>query len=98
VSKYIKNDKLNPILWQCHKANLTQDALCKALGISKVTLRVWIKNPFCIQLKHIQVMAGIFGLSCEELVYILIRNKPQLITKGSTHGKWYIESIRDKHK
>ena len=42
-------------------------------------------------------LAGLFGLSVEELVYILIRNKAQVVT-NSTNGTWYIESIRDKHK
>ncbi len=98
MAKYSKNNKLNPIVWQCKKANITKDTLCKALGISQVTLRGWINNPNIMQLKHLYVMAGLFGLSCEELVYILVRNKPQLKTDSVDHGVFYIESIRDKYK
>lgn len=98
MTKYSKNNKLNPIVWQCKKANITKDTLCKSLGISQVTLRSWIVNPNIMQLKHITIMSGLFGLSCEELVYILIRNKPQLKTDGSNHGVFYIDNIRSKHK
>lgn len=97
MAKYYKNNKLSPILWQASKAGIVKADLCKALGISLDTLNKWIKSPYMIQLKYIVVMAGLFGLSCEELVYMLLRNKPQMKT-NSHNGKWYIETIRDKHK
>jgi lambda repressor-like predicted transcriptional regulator len=98
VAKYFKNGNLSPILWQAHKAGITKGDLCRTLGISLNTLKTWLNNPSIMQLKHLYVMAGMFGISIEELVYIIARNKPQIETKTCDHGKWYIESIRERNK
>lgn len=97
MAKLYKPTKNTPILWQAAKVGLTKNELCRTLGVSLNTLNTWIVSPEIMQLKHIYVMAGLFGLSVEELVYILVRNKAQVKTK-SLNGKWYIESIRDKYK
>jgi len=47
-----------------------------------------------IRLDHLIVLAGLFGMSCEELVFILLRNKKSV----SKEGKWYIEGIRSKYE
>ena len=88
------NDKQHPIMWQARRVNISKSDLCNALSISLPSLQDYLKHPRLIRLEHIMVMAGLFGLSCEELVYIILRNKPQL----NQSGKWYIEEIRNKHK
>lgn len=98
MAKYFKNNKYNPILWQADKAGITKDNLCVHLGISRVTLNKWIADPSIMQLKHITIMSGMFGLSCEEFVYILIRNKAQVKTDTVKSGVFYIDNIRSKHK
>lgn len=80
------------------KAQLTKGDLSKVLGISLNTLNTWIKAPTMIKLKDIITLSGLFGISCEELVYILTRNKPQVKTKNVKSGVFYIDNIRSKHK
>ncbi len=97
MAKLYKSTKHSPLLWQAQKAGIQKNELCKRLGISYHTLSKWIENPDIMQLKHITILAGLFGLQVEELVYMLLRNKPQMKT-NSHNGVFYIENIRDKYK
>lgn len=85
--------KHHPIVFQSNKNNLTPIDLCKILGITKNTLKAYIKNPGLIRFEHMMVMSGLFGLPVEELVYLILRNKPQL----KRDDKWYLEELRNKH-
>lgn len=98
MAKLYKNTTNNPVLFQCQKANLHKNDLCRTLGISLHTLNKWIDSPEIMQLKHITTLAGLFGLPVEEFVYMLIRNKTQLKTKTCKDGVFYLESIRDRNK
>jgi len=97
LAKYFKNDNLSPLLWQAKKVSLTKGDLCRACHVEVNTLNKWIKNPEGIQLRHLITLSGLFGIPVEELVYIIVRNKPQVKT-NSANGVYYIELIRDKYK
>ena len=90
----------NPIVFQGKKAGLSRTDIARALNVSNLTLREWINNPYLIRFGDLLTLAGLFGMSIEELVYILVRNKPNVDARLSKQkeGKWYIESIREKHK
>ena len=76
------------------KANLKREDLCQALRVEANTLKNYIYNPFMIKLDHLIILAGLFGVPVEELVYILVRYKKQITKEGSS----YIGSLIDKHK
>jgi transcriptional regulator with XRE-family HTH domain len=90
----------NPIVFRGKKAGLSRTDIARALNVSNLTLREWIHNPYLIRFGDLLTLAGLFSMSVEELVYILVRNKPNVDARLSKekNGKWYIESIREKHK
>ena len=98
MAKYCLTGKYSPILWQMNKVNLTKQDISRIIHVELNTLNVYISNPLMIPLKHILTMSGLFGMSPEELVYILLRNKPQLIGQDNKTGSWYIEDIRERNK
>ena len=75
------------------RINLRQIDLAKLLNIDEKTMGRYIKDPFLINLRTIILMSGVFGMAPEELVYIILRNKPQL----NKTGKWYLNDIKAKH-
>lgn len=90
MSKYYVSTKFNPILFNINKHKLSKIAVVKMLGTTKDTFDSWIENPFNMRLEHIVKLAGLFNMTAEELIYLLIRNKPQLTQKD----RWYLESIK----
>lgn len=96
--KYYKNNNLSPIVWQMKRNKLTTVNCCTILGITSKTLRAWIKDPGIIQLKNLIILAGLFGIHVEELIYIIIRNKPQAIGHKNKFGSWYLENIKESNK
>lgn len=90
MAKYYKINKYSAILYYLGKNNYTKADLCRFLGISQITLNTWIEDPYMINLRQLSRMAGLFGLSIEELVYCLLRNKPQV----NKAGDWYLEDMR----
>lgn len=88
----------NPILYQLSINNLKKSDLCRIIGVSAPTIQSWIDHPETMQLKHIISLAGLFQISVEELVYLMLRNKPKLKNKKNKSGSWYIDAIREKHK
>lgn len=94
MGKLLTAHPLHPILRQCKIKNLNVVDLANLMDLSTVSLYTYIKDPFKLNLRQLTLMAGIFGLSPEEFIYILLRNKPSVNDKG----KWYIEDIRNKHK
>ena len=92
MAKYYVNNRLNPIVYNLERCKLTKGDLCKAMGITRKTLEVYLNDYSLINIRDLLIMSGLFGLPVEELVYILVRNKPQL----NKPGKWYLEEIRKK--
>lgn len=88
MAKLYVSKKFNPILYNLERCKLTKNDLCKMLGISRLTLKAYIENPDKITLTQLYVMSGMFGISPESLIYLLIRNKPQV----KESDKWYIET------
>jgi hypothetical protein len=90
---------LSPILHYAKKNGYTKLSLCRLLGISRPTLERFIKYPYTLRLHELMLLGGLFGLPVEELVYIILRNKPQIKKRGVTaKGVSYLEEIRNKHK
>lgn len=77
MAKYLHNTEHSPIRYLCKRNNLSLTDVCRVLGIAEVTMQVYIKKPFTIRLQDICTMAGLFGISVLELVYLLSVNKPQ---------------------
>ena len=95
MAKYHKNGELSPLTWQLKKHKLSHTDLCTMLNISLPTLRTWIQSPGIIQLKHLVSISGLLSMPVEELVYLLIRNKPNLEPqKSDPVCKLYIADIR----
>lgn len=90
--------KQSPILYQMNKCNFTRIDIYRILHVEANTFKAYINNPLMIPLKHIITMAGLFGLSPEELIYIILRNKPQPIGQDNKHASWYLENIKEKNK
>lgn len=98
VKVYKNNDRYNTIKWNAKRLNLRLRDIYKALHISDKTLSIYIENPHTMQIKHLLVMAGLFGMSPEELLYLLLRNKPQVKGQDNKHGVYYLEDIRERNK
>lgn len=92
MAKYYVSTTNNPIIFHLKRCKIGKTALCRILETTEPTLNVWIDNPLKMPLCKIISMAGLFGVPCEEFVYILLRNKPQL----NKDGKWYLEEIRSR--
>ncbi len=84
----------HPIIAQMLKSKLGKSDVTNALQVDRSTFDSWLANFLLIPLPKLLVLAGLFGISIEELVYLLFRNK-QTVSK---EGKWYIEEIRDRYK
>lgn len=94
MPKRWKGTKNNPLMFQMEKAHLSKSDIVQVLRCELNTLNKHLDNPSLIPLGRIITLAGLFGMSTEELVYLLLRNKQQV----SINCKWYIEEIRDKYK
>lgn len=90
----MKASKHHPIVFNAAKNNLSLNDIIRELGITHVTLRTYMQRPSNMKMDHLLILSGLFGMPPEELLYILLRNKPQL----NSAGKWYLEEIRNKHK
>lgn len=88
----------HPIEYHLQKHNLTKRNLAAALGVSYISVLGYVKNPMLLSLRQILIISGLFGLSAEEFVYLLLRHKCKVESQHSDHGKWHIQEIRDKHK
>ena len=68
--------------------------------MSRETFECWLAETPLIRLRELILISGVLGMPIEELVYILVRNKPNVDARLSKekNGKWYIESIREKYK
>jgi hypothetical protein len=87
-------ERHNPLVLLANKSNLTKSNIYRALRVEANTYNTYIANPLIMPLKSIVILSGLFGISVEELVYLLIRNKPIL----HKEHKAYIGSLIDKHK
>ena len=94
MAKRWQGNKQNPLIFHMEKANLSKSDLVQVLRIEANTLNKHLDNPSLIPLGRIITLAGLFGLSPEELVYLLLRNKRNVCLSG----KWYIEGIRSKYE
>jgi hypothetical protein len=94
LAKYNKHSANNTIIWNLANVKLTKYDLCNILHTDPNTLNKWISQPGLMPLDKITLLAGLFGMYAEELVYLLRRNKPSL----KKEGIWYLEQIREKHK
>jgi len=74
--------------------NLSREDVCVAINVTQKTLTSYINNLESIQLKTIIPLAGLFNIPVEQLVYMLVRNKPSL----NKSDKWYIEEKRQAYK
>ena len=94
------SDKHHPILFHARKKNITKTDLRRLCGVSRETFETWLGETPLIRLRELILISGVLGMPIEELVYILVRNKPNVDARLSKekNGKWYIESIREKHK
>ena len=92
MAKHYVSIKNSPIIYNLKGLNLTKTDLCKHLNIGGQTLNDYIEKPSTMRLETITIMAGLFGMTVERLVYLLLRNKPTL-NKRDKFGKWYLESI-----
>jgi len=79
----------NAIIYYMNKCKLNKSDLCRALNITYITLNKWIENPHNMKVSDIITMCGLFGISPECLLYLLIRNKPKL---KKEHVK-YVDNI-----
>jgi phage gp36-like protein len=89
-----KTEKNNPLVALAHRNKLSKQDIYKALHITASTYQSYIMNPYIMPLHRLIPLSGLFGISVEELVYLLIRNKPIL----HKEHKAYIGSLIDKHK
>lgn len=67
-----------PLIRLLKRANLQITDICRLLEISQPTYRNWIKNPQHITVKHLISLSALFHIRPEVLLYLLIRNKPNL--------------------
>jgi len=84
----------HPIIVLMQRNNMTRQDLCQALHISQNTLHSYLVDPNIMQLKMVYCLAGLFNVPIETLVYMLIRNKPNI----NKNDKWYLEDIKSKYK
>lgn len=93
-SKVLYREKCNYCIryWACKKG-FTTSMLSKALNISRPTTYKLIENPFLMTLQQLYTMAGLFGITVEEFVYCLSRNKPKIKTR---EDRWYLSDSKDK--
>lgn len=92
MAKYHISKTNSPILFYMIKSNLSITDICKALEITKPTLRLFIMDSTNMRLKQIICLSGLFGIKVEVLVYLLIRNKTQIRSKDRVDN-WYIENV-----
>jgi len=92
MAKYYTKGTHHPIIFQMTKNNIAKIDVCKALGVCKATLDSYIKDYRLIRVKDLLTLSGLFGLSIEEFVYILVRHKP-MVKKSD---KKYLFDIRER--
>lgn len=97
MSKYYVIEKNSPILFNMSRMQLGKADLVRHLSTTLPTLNSWIQRPGVMPLEKITLLAGLFGIPVEELVYCLLRNKPQ-INKKDKFGKWFLADIRERNK
>ena len=100
MTKHYVNRDRNVIVFHMAKANLSRTDLCRALDITTNTLGQWIRDVSLIRLKDLITMSGLFGIPVEELVYLLIRAKPQINKRKASKKlhKSYLFDIRERHE
>lgn len=81
MAKYYSAKSQTPIIYYLRINNLTKIALCRLLHCTHNRLDHYIEDYTIIPLKHIILMAGLFNISPEQLVYLLIRTKETLQEK-----------------
>ena len=98
MTKHYVNRDRNVIVFHMAKANLSRTDLCRALDITTNTLGQWIGDVSLIRLKDLITMSGLFGIPVEELVYLLIRAKPQINKQKASKKvhKKYLFDIRER--
>lgn len=92
MAKHYVSDKNHPLVKAMQDSNLTKTDVCKALNVTRETLGRYMQDYRLMDLGQLLILSGLFGLPVEELVYVLVRNKPRL----NKAGKWYLENIRNK--
>ncbi len=64
-----------PIEYHLKRHKLSKTDLCRLLSISRITLAIYIKNPFKMRLEDIVLMAGFFKVDYLELINSFAKNK-----------------------
>lgn len=102
MAKYYDTERNSPIIYYSSKRHLSKTDLAKALGVSTVTMHSYIRNPYLIRLSELVALAGLLGLPIEELIYLLVRNKPRVDSSQNkdmkNSAKWFLEDIRERNK
>lgn len=84
----------HPIRHYLKKCNYSREDLSRALKCHVKTVHAYVDDPLLIRLKDLIVIAGLFGIPVEELVYLISRYRPQ----SNKDSKWYIQEIENKYK
>ncbi len=91
MSKVYVPTSRHPLEYIPKQLNLSKLDICRALNIALETWQGYIRDHSVMPLKSLYILCGLFGITAEELVYLLRRMKPK------DADKWFIESIRQKH-
>ena len=95
MARYYNKGVFHPILFQMKRNNIAKIDVCKALNVCKGTLESYIKDYRLIRVKDLLTLSGLFGLSVEEFVYILVRHKPMINKK---EDRLFLTAIRERNK
>lgn len=94
MAKRYQSNERHPIIKLMLKADLGKQNICKALNLDRTSFDTYLNRPLMFRLEHLVMMAGLFGISTEEIVYRVLRNN----NKVNATSKWYIEEIRERNK
>ena len=73
---------------------MTKGDIYKILNITANTYNSYIENPYIMPLRRLIQLSGLFGLSPEQLLYLLLRNQAVHTKESLVH----LGDLLDKHK
>ena len=72
-------------------SNMSIKQVCQYLGVATTTWQNYLKDYENITFGSLVKLSGLMGISPEEFMYRLIRNKQNKLTE---RDKWYLDNIR----
>lgn len=74
--------------------NLKRSDVCQALHVTEKTFSGYLNDPLMMNGRQYMLLAGLFNIPIEHLMFQLIRNRPNLLKAD----KWYLQNIQQTNK